>query len=287
MKVIFIMEPIAIGSLVFGLAAAGAYGAGDFLGGFASKKSATSTVVFGSQVAGIVIYIVLAVVTRDQMPPLSALILGLISGVIGCIGVNVLYYALSVSRMSLVATVSALMAAIVPVVYTTLTVGTPDAVTLFGFVLALGAVYLISSGGSIGRVTARDLLLPAFAGTCFGVLFILISRATVDSTYIPLIAVRSSAIVVTTLLTLRARQPFFPAVDQMRVIIACGVLDAVGNIFFVLAAQAGRLDIASVLTALYPAGTVFLASFVLKERINRPQWLGVGLALMAIVCLSV
>jgi drug/metabolite transporter (DMT)-like permease len=189
--------------------------------------------------------------------------------------------------MSLVATVSAMVAAILPVLFSIVNEGAPQAIAFVGFALALVAVWLISSGGNLGAFTARELFLPVLAGTCFAALFILLSEATKTHTYIPLVALRSTSLLIMFALTTLNKQPYFPHRDQLALVIGCGVLDALGNIFFALAAQNGRLDIAVILTALYPAGTVFLAAIILKERINRVQWVGVGLALAAIVCLSI
>ena len=164
--------------------------------------------------------------------------------------------------------------------------GAPPLIAFVGFGLALAAVWLISSGGDIGAFTPRELFLPVLAGTCFAVLFILLSEATKTSTYIPLVALRTTSLLIMLVITTLYKQPYFPQRSQMPLVLACGILDALGNIFFALAAQNGRLDIAVILTALYPAGTVFLAAIILKERINRVQWIGVALALAAIVCLS-
>ena len=70
--------------------------------------------------------------------------------------------------------------------------------------------------------------------------------------------------------------------------VACGVVDAVANVFLLLALRGGGdLAVVSALTALYPAGTVLLAALVLRERIATVQWIGLVLALIAGVLLAV
>ena len=68
--------------------------------------------------------------------------------------------------------------------------------------------------------------------------------------------------------------------------IACGVLDAIANIIVLVGLRLGDLTVVSVLTALYPAGTILLAAVVLRERIAPLQWLGLVLALAASAMLA-
>jgi len=68
--------------------------------------------------------------------------------------------------------------------------------------------------------------------------------------------------------------------------IGCGLLDATANIIVLVGLRLGDLEIVSVLTALYPAGTILLAAVVLRERIGRLQWVGLALALAASAMLA-
>jgi drug/metabolite transporter (DMT)-like permease len=267
--------------------AAGAYGTSDFLGGFASKRSAALTVVFTSQMVSWPLYLLLAVLTNDPFPPLRDLAIGAGSGAVGLIALAALYRGLATQPMTLVAPVSGVVAALIPVVFSLLTLGLPSATMLLGFGAALLAVWLVSGGASTRPIRLGDLRLPVTAGLGFGVLFILLSEATRLSTYYPLLALRTVSLVLLWLLIRRARLPLFvPRQDRLLALLT-GLGDMGGNIFFVLAAQVGRLDVASVLTALYPAATVLLAAVVLRERLNRLQSVGVVMALTAIVLLNV
>lgn len=68
--------------------------------------------------------------------------------------------------------------------------------------------------------------------------------------------------------------------------VGCGLLDAIANIIVIVGLRVGELEIVSVLTALYPAGTILLAAVVLRERIARLQWVGLALALAASAMLA-
>jgi drug/metabolite transporter (DMT)-like permease len=65
-----------------------------------------------------------------------------------------------------------------------------------------------------------------------------------------------------------------------------GICDTAGNLFYMLAALAGRLDVAAVLSSLYPGATMLLAVWLLKERTTRSQALGMVLALVAVALIS-
>ena len=69
--------------------------------------------------------------------------------------------------------------------------------------------------------------------------------------------------------------------------ILAGILDTVGNLFYLKATQLGRLDAAAVVCSLYPAGTILLAALLLRERPSRRQIAGMALALCAVMLLSV
>jgi drug/metabolite transporter (DMT)-like permease len=102
----------------------------------------------------------------------------------------------------------------------------------------------------------------------------------------PLTAARIAAVVTLIVFIALSKQVYLPPKNVLPVIIVAGIFDTGGNTFFALASQAGRLDIASILSSLYPAGTVLLAWLILKERMSLKQWIGVATAMIAIVFIS-
>lgn len=283
-------------AVVLGLAAALAWGAGDFSGGLASRRGDVYVVILISQLFSFLLLILLALLQGEAVPASGDLLVGGMAGIIGAIGLVMLYRALATTAMGLVAPVTAVVAAGLPVVVAAFIEGLPAPHHFLGFAAALAGVWFISRGGGQTEgpaIRPRDILLPLFAGATFGLFFILIDQVSDRAVYWPLVAARTASITLISATILanprRVRAPVGapPLSRQLPLIVLTGVLETAGNIFFALATAAGRLDIASVLASLYPAGTVLLAWLLLKERLGPQQWAGVGASLLAIVLVAV
>lgn len=283
------MAAFEIPSVLFGLLSACSWGAGDFCGGLASKRTSVYAVVITSQAIGIGLLLGLALVFGETFPPWRDLVWGAGAGMAGAVGLLALYRGLASGRMGLVAPVSAVGAAALPVVIAAFLQGLPGWLTLIGFAAALGGIWLLSRPASpiAAAVNLNDLGLPVAAGLGFGLFFVLIDQANNHSTFWPLIAARLASLTLITLIARANRQAVTPERSQLGLVALSGALDAGGNAFFSLAVQAGRLDVASVLSSLYPASTILLAWWLLKERLTRWQWAGVLVALAAIVLITV
>ncbi len=217
----------------------------------------------------------------------------MLAGAIGTMGLILLYHSMTIGLMSIAAPVSALLAAVLPVIVGIFREGFPEWLTFIGFGFALFAVWMISQGeGGVTDILAHlsDLKLPLLAGIGFGFYFILMHEATnTGATIWPMVASRSGGLILITTYMLITRV----FVESGRLFRLAhyrplnGVLDISGNIFFILASQIGRLDVAAVLSSLFPGATVMLAWIFLKERLTRNQWIGIGSALIAIVLMTI
>jgi len=279
-------------SILFGLTAALSWGAGDFTGGLASRKTGAYRAVLYSEVIGVVFLFIIVGISGESFPNLKIWLLSMTAGVVGTIGLMILYHAMTRGLMSVATPVSALLAAAIPVLIGAFREGLPDAATFIGFGFALFAVWMISqSAGGVTDILAHlsDLKLPLLAGIGFGLYFILMHEATsTGATVWPMVASRSGGTVLIVLYMLFTHTSWkVEDTSAWSVITLNGILDVGGNIFFILAGQAGRLDVAAVLSSLFPGATVVLAWIFLKERLSRNQWIGIGCALTAIVLMTI
>ena len=275
-------------SIVYGILSAGTWGAADFIGGLASKRTSPYRVLFLAEIAGLIPFSALALLTREPIPSTLDLLWGAGSSLVGLTGLTILYRALADGQMTIAAPVSALFAALIPVIFGFFTLGAPSLTTFIGFGLAFLAVWLISQTDSANwRVSFADLRLPLLAGLFFGLYFIVIHRATLNAFFWPLVMARFAGFAAFGLYALLTRQPAMPPREVWGFCIVNGVIDIGGNAFYILSAQTGRIDVAAVLGALYPASTVLLASIFLKEKITPVQTFGVFLAFAAIVLFTI
>lgn len=270
---------------LFGLAAAATWGAGDFCGGLATKRANVYAVVILGDVVGGLLLSTLAMAFGEPLPPMEELLWGAVAGLAGAVGLLALYRALAQGRMSVASPVAAVITAALPVVFGAFVEGLPNGGQIAGFGLALLGVWLIS-GNTTARIRLNELGLPLVAGLGFGIFFVIIGSVSQDVAFWPLVAARLAAVTVLSAFALATRQLQPPKFEHLPLVALVGVLDAGGNAFFALAAQAGRLDVAAVLSSLYPASTVWLAWLILKERIHRWQFIGIVAALAAILLIT-
>jgi drug/metabolite transporter (DMT)-like permease len=279
--------PGGLGSVAFGLASAASWGAGDFSGGLASKRAPAAGVVIVAQVVGIVLLLGFAVATGEVAPSLGQVGWAALAGVNGAFGLLALYSALASGRMGIAAPVSGVVGAFVPVLMGTLLHGSPGPLRFIGFALALVGVWLLAgAGGGAGRATLREVWLPVLAGASFGLFLVFIHRAGGATVLWPLAAARATSMTVLGAVGAARGTLELPGRSALGLSCLAGLLDTGGNAFFVLAARVGRLDVAGVLSSLYPAATVLLACLLLGERLTRPQTAGALATLAAIVCVS-
>ena len=289
-------------TVVIGLTSALIYGAADFLGGLGSRRISPVRVTAVSGVSGLIV-LLLALPLVSSTWSTQALLLGAVSGVSGAAAVGLLYACLAIGPMSILSPLTAVVSAIVP-----LTVGLVrgERLGLIGYLaigLALVAVVLVGfvKEKNAVRPSVRGVLMAVGSGAAIGVFLIIIDLTPEDSGLVPLIANRVvSAVIMFSLvgiLILVSRRRSNPqsvgdgpsvrpvAAQLWRpglvFAIACGAVDAVANAGLLWGLRLGELSIISVLTALYPAGTIILAAIVLKERIAVVQYVGLVLAITA------
>lgn len=286
-------------TVLLGLAGALTYGAADFFGGLAARKSSTLLVTAGVALVGLV-GIAVASLFIPAVSSDDAWVFGFASGIAGAIGIGLLYGSLAIGPMSILSPATAFISAIVPV-----SVGLADGEgTGTGFFIALAlalvAVVLVGFVPEKGAVRPRPigLVMAAGAGTLIGLTIILIDLSPADSGVIPLVANRIASsslllLAVGALLIFRYARKVTPAmpgwsnfVGLWPIVVAAGIFDVGANIAVIYGLRLGDLSVVSVLVALYPAGTILLASVVLRERIALVQWFGLGLALVASALLA-
>ena len=271
------------------LASAVLYGAADFLGGLASRRESTTAIVVTAQTAGLLALLLIIPLLPASSPSRWDLAWGAVAGVAGGIGVGLLYRALAVGRMAVVAPTTAVCAVVIPAAAGLLAGDRLATHTAVGMALALIAIVLVSreSGGSGARHGSHGLFprgtsIALAAGVAIGVFFLTLARAEPAAGRWPLVCARLGSVVLFGVLALCTSQPLRLSRPVLKLAGAAGVLDMCANALYLVASQRGPLSVMVTLASLYPASTVLLARIVLGERLNAWQMSGVICALAAI-----
>jgi drug/metabolite transporter (DMT)-like permease len=274
-------------TIIWGLLSALSWGAGDFCGGLAARRLVATQVVLLANLTGLLLFMVLGWLLHEPAPHTMDILWGGASGLLGAMGLVTLYRAMALGQVAVVAPLSAVISLMLPVVVGLWLQGMPGWRKLGGFVVALVSVTLIAGSSHGGGADRSSLLHAAVAGLGFGWFFIGIAQVQEGAVFWPLVAARIAAIApLWALIHWVQGGVTRPSAAAGGLLILAGIFDAGGNLFFVLAEQAGRIDIASTLSSLYPAMTVLLGLLILRERMSRWQSVGVVLALTSIPAIT-
>jgi drug/metabolite transporter (DMT)-like permease len=302
-------------AVIFGFSGALVFGCADFLGGLSAKRISPYLV---SGIVGLTGFIGLFIVSAIVGGTISfeAVFWGALSGICGTIAIMMLYAALAIGPMSILSPLGALVSAAVPVTWA---LSTGESLPLLGYIaLAVGLIAIVLVGfvpeKNAIRPAVKGVLLAVGSGVGIGFFMICIDRTPTDSQLIPLVANRLVSTLVmfsilsvmmlvrnrrgqqaraaTATATATARKLLLPPLPSPTVqvglwmAVAAGIVDATANALLILGLESGELSVMSVLTAMYPAGTVILAAVILKERVAPWQGIGLVLAIVSAGCLA-
>jgi drug/metabolite transporter (DMT)-like permease len=276
-------------SIVLGLLAAIAFGTGDFFAGLASHRLRPAIVTTGSQAVGLATAIIAVLLFPGDGPTANALIWGAVGGIGSGSGALALYYGMTVGRMSIVATLSGLLAAVIPVLIGLIGGDSLSAASALGIAIAIPAIGLVSWHPSTDEdAKTTGAIWGVLAGIGFALLFIALDRAGTDSGAWPLVSNQAASIGVTAPLGALALVAGKVVVTRNGVLLTlgAGVLIGLANVAFLAATHTGELAIVVVLTSLYPGVTAILARFFLAEYWTRSQKFGLITAFAAVILVS-
>lgn len=276
-------------AVLLALASAVVYGAADFCGGLSTRRASEFAVVVVSQAAGLAALLLLLPWLGGSPQPVDFL-WGAAGGIAGSAGLIIFYRALADGVMSVVAPVTAVAAAAVPVLFGLALGEHIPWWTGLGIALALVAVVLVAAEeglSSLRRARPTSLVPALVAGAAFGLFFVLLDRTHDGAGLSPLVGARGASVALVILIALARKRSLRVPGAALPLVFLAGVGDMAANALFLLATQQGsQLAVTGILASLYPASTVLLAQFVLREKLVSTQVAGLVSAAGAVVLIA-
>lgn len=273
-------------ALLLALLSAVGYGVSDFVGGVVSRRTSAWSVAFVVQGTSALAFLLAApwVISRATG---EDLLWGVVAGVGSGVGISFLFRGFAAGRMSVVAPLSAVGAAVLPAVAGFALGERLGALVLLGLLVAIPGIWLVSSGEDAPgephtaetprSPVDRGVLDGCLAGVGFAVTFVALDQVAAGAGLWPLFSMQAASAASVPVLALLLRARVFPVPRTAWRAWYGGPVGAVAGLSFYLATSQGLLSVAAVLASLYPAVTILLAVALLGERIDRGQTLGLVL----------
>lgn len=269
----------------FALASAAGFGVSNFLGGIAARQVAATRILLVSYPVSTVLLSGVAIIAGGPVHP-GTVLWGSLSGISQAVALAWYYRAMASGPLSVVAPLVAVLNAAMPVAVGVALGERSDAVVWAGMGLAMVAVVLVSREASdddhlrTHRFTTKVAWLTASAGMVFGLSFVFLHQAPVESRFWPMLFSRVSATTLLLVVTAVRGNLRPPTGRPLGLALAVGLLDTVANACLLLALTTWQLSLASIVVSMYSVATVILAIVVLREKVTR--WQAIGLVLAAV-----
>ncbi len=208
------------------------------------------------------------------------------SGVFVGLGLPLFYAAMTRGLISIVAPVTGMTGAAIPVIFALARGERPGSLALLGIITALVAIAMVSliPGETTGAATALPLAVAS--GVLFGLFFVCLSLVHDEAGLWPVALSRVGSTICLAALALSTTRGLIPDRSVLRFVVAIALLEIVAGVALLKALLLGPVSVASVLASLYPVTTTILAATLLRERLGRLQLAAIALALGAIVLVS-
>jgi len=274
--------------ILFALFSALVWGSGDYAGGIAVRRTGQLQVLAVSAVSGITALVVLAWASAETLPSGRSVAWAAGAGAAQAIGLASLYRGLATGRAATVAPAAAVVTAAVPVIFGSVSAGLPAATQMSGFSLAILGIWLVARTSNSGSSDTGEsgLAVAILAGCGFGAFLTMIAQVAADLVFAPL-AIARGVMLAGACLVMVLRRASPPSLRSNPIALVAGALDAGGTVFYLLARQHVRLDVAAVVSSLYPIATVALARVLSREPVARLQWIGAGVCLLSVGLITV
>jgi drug/metabolite transporter (DMT)-like permease len=271
--------------VAFGLASAIAWGAGDFGGGWTGRRAPVLGIALVVDSVGAAVMVAAALLIHEPFPGPTTVALAAVAGLFAVGGILGLYQGLANGRMGVVAPVTGLIAATLPVVVAFAWQGLPSPGVIIGIAAAFVAVVLVSrTEDPAGRPSGIEYAIVGGIG--LGIFNVAVAAFPEHLVAWPLVVIKVAAFLAIAVVVLATRRPWRLPRSILPAALLVAGLDLAGNGLYVLATQAGRLDIAATLSSLYPVTTVILAVIVLREHVSRTHLVGIVMAGLAITLIA-
>ena len=265
------------------------WGTADFFAGRLTKRFNPFAVLGISQIFGLGVGLLIVLVSRDWKGVVLGvdgfLWPGILAGVFGYIGLACLYEGLSTGRMGVVAPISS-MSAVVPLAYALITGDKLSTIALFGIAIALVGIFCASGPELSQGLPLRPLLLALGAAGAFGLTLTFMAIGSESSALMTMVTMRATTFFITLGIVLKFRTTGGFSRADIPILIFIGAADFLANLLLGVATTKGLVSVAMVFGSLFPIATAVLAFKILNERLQKVQYVGIGLAVCGVSLIS-
>ena len=274
--------------IAFAFACAVVYGIADYCGGRATRSAPSTTIALIGQITSLVFASIVVVAVGTDFPPFREIGWGALAGIASALALAAFYHAMSHGSMTVVAPITAVTSAVLPVGFALIRGDRPAVIAYVGMVLAVAAIALVSGAVGIRHLETRrsTIVFAILGGVGFAWIFIALGETTSASGIWPLVAARVVSVTIIGAMAIATRTAGRGG-GVWRLAVFAGLLDMSANFLYLLAVRRGLLSIVVVVVALYPVSTVVLAFRLDNERVSRSQAVGMAMAVGALVLVSI